>query len=179
MKKLIALFLVFLVLFNALGFYGLLVGIQYHKSQQLVQRLDTNQYLEEETVTIRLPMSIPYFNDADSYRRVDGQIEHNGEFFRLVKEKLVKDTLYIVCIKDNDTKKIRQALADHVKTFTDKPVNAKHNGKLQISIIKDFLPSSIAIASASTGWTSEVTATQLTHLFNSITPAFIGPPPRC
>jgi len=179
LKRLSALFLAFLVLFNALGFYGLLIGIQYHSSQVLGQRLDRDQYLEEETMTIRLPLSIPYHNDGNSYRRVDGQIEHNGEFFRLVKQKLAHDTLYIVVIKDNDTKHIRQALADYVKTFTDNPVDTKHNGKLLTTIIKDFLPSSMNISSASTGWTYEVAATEFNTHLSSIAIDFFGPPPRC
>ncbi len=124
-------------------------------------------------------MSIPYYNDADSYRRVDGQIEYDGEFFRLVKEKLVNDTLYIVCIKDHESKKIKQALADYVKTFTDKPVDTKHNGPPLKTIIKDFLPSSMKISAASSGWTREVAVTETDGLYSSEAPAFSGPPPRC
>ena len=35
------------------------------------------------------------------YERVNGEFEHNGEFFKLVKQKLENDTLNIVCIKDH------------------------------------------------------------------------------
>ena len=96
-------------------------------------------------------MTLPYHLDSE-YERVDGEIEHDGEFYRLVKQKLEKDTLYIVCIKDHDSKRIKQALADYVKTFTDKPVDAKHQGKFSASFIKDFLPTSIEITPASAGW---------------------------
>ena len=178
LKKLIAVFLVFLLLFNALGFYGVFVGLQYKTGLDLVQRLDKQDYQQEETVTIKVPMALPYHIDTEVYERVDGEIEHNGEFYRLVKQKLEKDTLYIVCIKDQDSKRIKQALADYVKTFTDKPVDAKQSGKLFTGFIKDFLPSSIEITPASSGWNYTVATISLCDSFSSRSIAVFSPPPQ-
>jgi len=177
LKKSIAIFLVFLLLFNALGFFGLFVGLRYKNAIDLVERLDNNQYLEEQTVTLKVPMTIPYHLDSE-YERVDGEIEHNGEFYRLVKQKLQKDTLYIVCIKDQDSKRIKQALADYVKTFTDKPVDAKSTGKFSINFIKDFLPTSIEIAPASAGWNYAVSTADILDSFSSRSIAVVSPPPQ-
>ncbi len=177
MKRSIAIFLIFLLLFNALGFYGLFVGLRYKTASDLVARLDKQQYLDEETVTLRIPMTIPYHLDSE-YERVDGEIEHNGEFYRLVKQKLQKDTLYIVCIKDHDSKRIKQALADYVKTFTDKPVQAKHSGKFSVNFIKDFLPTSIEITPASAGWNYSIEKVGLCDLFSSRNITVFSPPPR-
>ena len=143
----------------------------------MVERLDNHQYLEEQTVTLKVAMTIPYHLDSE-YERVDGEIEHNGEFYRLVKQKLEKDTLYIVCIKDQDSKRIKQALADYVKTFTDKPVDAKSTGKFVASFIKDFLPTSIEITPASTGWNYTVVLANTIHSFNSRSIAVFSPPPQ-
>lgn len=178
LKKLIAIFLVFLLLFNALGFYGVFVGLQYKIGLDLVQRLDKHDYQREETVTIKVPMALPYHIDTGVYERVDGEIEHKGEFYRLVKQKLEKDTLYIVCIKDQDSKRIKQALADYVKTFTDKPVDAKQSGKFFTGFIKDFLPSSIEITPASSGWNYTVVTITLCDSFNSRSIAVFSPPPQ-
>lgn len=177
MKRLIAIFLVFLLLFNALGFYGLFVGLRYKTASDLVARLDKQQYLDEETVTLKIPMAIPYHPDSE-YKRVDGEIEHDGEFYRLVKQKLQKDTLYIVCIKDYDSKRIKQALADYVKTFTDKPVDAKNSGKVFNTFIKDFLPTSIEITPASAGWNYSLLVAGNNDSFNSRSVAVVSPPPQ-
>ena len=177
MKRLIAIFLVLLLLFNALGFYGLFVGLRYKTSIDLVQRLNNQDYLDEETVTIKVPLTVPYHLDSE-YERIDGEIEHNGEFYRLVKQKLEKDTLYIVCIKDHDSKRIKQALADYVKTFTDKPVDTKHSGKALSTFIKDFLPTSIGISPASAGWNYSVALADIFDPFNSRTVAVFSPPPQ-
>jgi len=178
LKKSIAIVLIFLVLFNALGFYGLLIGLRYKNTLDLVQRLDSHQYSEDETVTLKVPMAIPYHIDSETYERVDGEIEHNGEFYRLVKQKLAKDTLYIVCIKDNDSKKIKQALSDYVKTFTDKPVDAKQTSKFLTGFIKDFLPSSIEITPASAGWNYSVTLSSKCDFFTNRSLAVFSPPPQ-
>ena len=143
-----------------------------------MQRLDKQEYLEEETVTLQVPMALPYHIDTDVYDRVDGEIEYKGEFYRLVKQKLEKDTLYIVCIKDHDSKRIKQALTDYVKTFTDKPVDAKQSGKFFIGFIKDFLPSSIEITPASSGWNYSVAKTSSCDSFSSRSIAVFSPPPQ-
>ena len=160
-----------------MGFYGLFVSLRYKSAADLVERLDRDEYLDEETVTLKIPMTIPYHPDSE-YERVDGEIEHDGEFFRLVKQKLEKDTLYIVCIKDFDSKRIKQALADYVKTFTDKPQDAKHAGKSFTNFIKDFLPTSTEIQQASTGWNCSVTLADTFESFSSRYLAVISPPPR-
>lgn len=177
LKRLTAIFLVLLLLFNALGFYGLFVGLRYKTAMDLVQRLDNHDYQEAETVTLKVPLTVPYHLDSE-YERVDGEIEHNGEFYRLVKQKLEKDTLYIVCIKDQDTKRIKQALADYVKTFTDKPVDAKHAGKFLTSFIKDFLPTSIEITPATAGWNYSVALADIFDSLSSRSLAVVSPPPQ-
>jgi hypothetical protein len=177
-KKIVALFLVFLLLFNALGFYGLLQGLRYKTALDLVHRLDNDLYAEDETLTIKVPIAIPYQLDSEDYERVDGEIEYEGELYRLVKQKFESDTLFIVCIKDHDSKRIKQALADYVKTFTDKPFHAKHSGKIFISLIKDFLPTSISLSAAAKGWNYSVTLESPPAFYDNRTVTVFTPPPR-
>jgi hypothetical protein len=177
LKRIIAIFLVVLLLFNALGFYGLLAGLKYKSTIEMVERLDQQQYSHTETITIAVPFAIPYQQDSE-YSRVDGEIEHNGEFYRLVKQKFEKDTLFIVCIKDHQSKRIKHALADYVKTFTDKPVNAKHAAKGSITFIKDFLLTSINISHASQGWNCALIQASFLDYFYDRTPVVFTPPPR-
>ena len=75
MKKLAAILLAVLILFNTLGFYAVLVGLRYKVKQDLVQRLDEDQYRQEETITMKVPLSVPYYMDDQGYERVNGEIE--------------------------------------------------------------------------------------------------------
>ena len=178
MKKAVSILLVILLLFNALGFYGLLRGLQYKTTLDLVNRLDSQQYSKDETITIKVPFAIPYQLDSDGYERVNGEIQYKGEFYRLVEQKLERDTLFMVCIRDHASNRIEQALEDYVKTFTDKPSHAKNTGKTFVSFIKDFIPTSISISSESNGWNHIVFSTPFTHNFTSRSLAVFVPPPQ-
>jgi hypothetical protein len=109
---------------------------------------------------------------------VDGQIKVDGQYYRLVEQKLSRDTLYIVCIKDHASDRIMQALEDYVKTFTDQPSQAKNTGKSLISFIKDFLPTSILVSSMSDGWNSTVVPKRFAEDFTSRSLAVFTPPPK-
>jgi hypothetical protein len=152
-KKGITISVLILFLLNAVGLYGILVGLQFKFAAEANKELDDDLYSTTDAITIQVPLSLPYSIEEQDYHRVTGEFEHQGEIYRLVKQKLNRDTLYIVCIKDSKSKKINQALADYVKTFTDRPFNAKQHGtKLIYSIIKDFLNTGIKIENDSDGW---------------------------
>lgn len=177
MRTAIAIFLVVLILFNIMGFYGLLVGLSLKAKHEISKRLDNDQYHEEETITLKVPLSIPYYSGNGEYERVEGEIQHEGEFYRLVKQKMEHDTLYIVCIRDHKIKHIKQALADYVKTFTDKPVS-KSKGKGQISFIKDYLPALFSLSDGVDGWNRTLSWCSEAISYQSRSVPFFGPPPK-
>ena len=133
------------------GYYGVFVGLKFSSEISLREQFDDESYANEE-VTIKVPIAIPYATDSKGYERVDGEFEHNGQIYRLVKQKLQNDTLFIVCVKDNQTQKINQELADYVKSYTDKPFSTKQATKTISIFSKDFISSTTSIESASTGW---------------------------
>ena len=178
LKRIISIFLVFLLFLNTLGFYGLLQGLRYKTTLELVQRLDNDRYSTEETILLKIPVAVPYQIDSEDYERVDGEFEHQGEFYRLVKQKYQNDTLFIVCIKDHAGKRIEQAVTDYVKTFTDKPIDATHSGKVVTNFIKDYLPSRITINTISTGWNSELAFALKKYDLLNHDQSIASPPPR-
>jgi hypothetical protein len=138
-KRGFTLFLLALFLLNVLGYYGVLVGLQIKNAQNLSAQFDEDDYAREHEVTIKVPLAIPYQSDSREYVRVNGEFEHEGDVYKMVKQRLQRDTLYIVCVKDNTSKKINQALKDYVKSYTDKPLNQKGNTKTTQNFIKDFI----------------------------------------
>lgn len=180
MRRLISILLVVLILFNALGYYGIFVGLRFKTTQDLIHRLDISAYTEAETFTLKLPLAVPYNDDSREYKRTDGEIEYQGEFYRMVKQKLSNDTLYIVCLKDHRSQHIKEALNDYVKTFTDKPVNAsQQNTKIQLGFIKDYLPVKIALTSGTTGWVcNSMHNSRIIDLTSNPNLSLISPPPK-
>jgi len=154
LKRIITILLLFLFLLNALGFYAIFMGIEYHQARWQNARLDEDQYADDQAITIKVPLAVPYAADQEEFQRVTGEFEHEGEVYRLVKQKLTRDTLVVICVKDVTGKKIRQALSAYVKTFADHPINTKSQGKLLLTLLKDYLLVGIRLSPQSAGWSA-------------------------
>src|SRR6185312_15247852 len=97
LKRLFSLALILIVLLNTMGYYVIFISLQYKHDAAIIKKLDTNHYDAFQTVTLKLPMSVPYRINEESFTRVDGVIEHKGEHYRLVKQKYTNDTLTVIC----------------------------------------------------------------------------------
>jgi hypothetical protein len=177
-KKLLTLFLLALFLLNVLGYYGVFVGLQVKSGQAMRDRFDSENYSAEQQLTIKVPITIPYATDSRGYERVDGEFEHKGQVYRLIKQKLQSDTLFIVCIKDNQAAKINQALADYVKTFTDKPESSKQSSGPMFKFSKDYLSKTIEITSSSIGWAYFLSFATKSYYALAGVQDSVSPPPR-
>ncbi len=167
-----------LFLLNVLGYYGVFVGLQFKNAREMQARFDNEEYSRTQEVTIKVPLTIPYATDSREYSRVDGEFEHQGETYRMVKQKLQRDTLYIVCVKDNASQDVKQALADYVKTFSDKPVSEKSNSKTVQSLIKDYIVSAITLQTGSDGWNHVLTQGTQAKEYNTLFIQLNSPPPQ-
>lgn len=125
-----------------------------------------------------MPLAVPYATNDSEFARVDGELEHQGQFYRLVKQRLSMDTLYLVCVKDTKTMKIRQALTDYVKTFTDKPLDAKSPASTFSTFIKDFMTTTISVQSGSSGWELSVGPSSVAVSLTDFSRSISSPPPR-
>ena len=176
MRKAISICLVVLLLLNVMGYYGLFLGLKYKNSVQVTTRIEARDYLDSETVTIKIPLSVPYYGDTD-FERVDGEIEHEGQFYRLVKQRLQKDTLEVVCIRDTSAEHIHEVLTDYVNTFTDQATDRSGAKSIQ-SFIKDYFASTFSLREAANGWS--VSLSYLDPVVGLSDPfrTFPSPPPR-
>lgn len=118
MQRSISTILVSLVLMNVMGYYGLLVGLQYRNTQNLITQIDAGTYADSETRSLKIPL--PGNPGSVEYDRVDGEFEKDGQVFRLVKQRLYKDTFHIVFIRDEMGTLIKHAMADYARSFSEK-----------------------------------------------------------
>jgi len=155
MKRVLSIVFLFLFLLNVMGYYGVFMGLQLGHERQARIKLDLGDYSPGREVVIKVPLTVPYSTDQKEFVRVDGEFEHLGEYYRLVKQKLFKDTLFIVCVKDDNLKEMHQALTDYVKTFANAPVSSaksSSNNETSFSFIKDYTSGTIALTMQETGW---------------------------
>ena len=163
---------------NVMGYYGLFIGLQLRNNVAMQTRLNLEDFHPSQIVTIEIPLSLPYGAAASDFERVDGTFIHDGEVYRLLKQKVANDILTVQCVKDSEAQKIQQALTEYVKTFTDDQ-STSSQGKSVFSFIKDYLPESIAIRSSSDGWAADLIRNSCLKIFiPSFVSSIIHPPER-
>jgi hypothetical protein len=159
------------------GYYFVYLGLRFQANTEMTQRLDTESYTDEETITIKIPFTLPYWSDSKDFERVSGEFVHNGEFFKLVKQELKNDTLFVVCIQDFKEKRNFNFMAGFAKLSTDVPMSSKQTLKLFGSILKDFVPTSNSMIS--TKPLALIHITYASEQFSLIAAAYpvLSPPP--
>jgi len=177
LKRISSITLIAILLLNTMGYYVILIGMQYEHDLTMTKALDINHYEVSQEVTLKLPMSVPYMQNNDDFVRVDGVIEHGGEHYRLVKQKYANDTLTIVCIRDAAQKRIADDMANYVNTFADNVPGHNGNVKQSITFIKDFLPQYTVITSLTLGWESNIPCQRFSsNMIASFEASIIHPP---
>ena len=176
LKRLFSIALLLVFLFNVVGYYGVYLGLRYHANQALKQKLDSESYQEEEMLTVKIPFALPYQMDWKGYQRIDGGFDHNGQFYKLVKHKVERDTLYIMYIRDHQETDLFKALVDIVQSNTDIPVS-KTALKFLENFAKDYIPTISLIQVASTGWCLDTPFSRPVYSIITVPSLVYSPPP--
>lgn len=141
MKKLFSILLLAVFTFNLGGYYVVFKWLQISAHHDLIQKLETDQYDENETIELKLAITLPYANQvSNGFKRVDGRFEYEGNIYKLVKQKFELDTLYIVCIKDHKEKELINDFREYAKNTHDTPGSSskKDSGNTLKQINKDY-----------------------------------------
>lgn len=177
MKRSISTVLVTLVLMNVMGYYGLLVGLQYRNAQNLIARIDSGVYGDLETRSIKIP--VPDNPGSEKYDRVDGEFEQDGQVFRLVKQRLYKDTFHIVFIKDEMGTLIKQAMADYARSFSEKNLEDENQLIVLPVFIREYFSKPYQFEADRSTFASNVVRNPNSKVFiDNFSASIIHPPER-
>lgn len=123
MKKLTAILLLAILIFNWIG-YRFVVDYWQHKADiQLEARLDKNQYDESQLIELKIPIHLPYQTTWAGYERYDGEISLNGTLYKYVERKVSDDTLYLKCLPNTKKMHLETAKDDYFKNTNDVAAN--------------------------------------------------------
>jgi hypothetical protein len=67
MRGILAYALVFLILLNIGGYHALFLGIQINSTNQLIKKLDANAFNPDETLLVKVPITVPYASDSKDF----------------------------------------------------------------------------------------------------------------
>ncbi len=135
LKRLLAIPLLAIYLFNTVGYQLLFSLLIQHSDKLLVQRLDQNQYDDNDLLQIKIPLHLPYYSSQSDYERLDGEANYKGVAYRYVKRKVANDTLYILCLKNEAKTQLKGAQTDYAKKATDLPVEKNNSSNKKMNYL--------------------------------------------
>lgn len=137
MRKVLSYAILILFLFNVGGYYLVFVGLNLRADQALKTKINNDTFNHEETFLFKIPVTLPYPINSN-FERAIGEFEHNGEFYRLVKQKFENDTIHVVCIKDNQKRHLKKIMLDFTKQSNDIPTASNTASNLLSKLYHDF-----------------------------------------
>jgi len=149
---------------------------------ELHAEIEKNQHNTASEITLAIPMALPYgeMNANQQFERMSGAFEYKGEQYQFVKQKLERDTLFVVCIKNTAKEKIDQTIEGYVKTSNDHPTQSKQTLNLLSKLFKDYQRTvSISFISCNNNNNSESSISML-NTFVVLDPVYPipSPPPK-
>ena len=156
MKKLAAIFLLLIFLFNIGGYRLWFYFEQQQSDKRIAAILDNEEYDDADLITIKIPLKLPYQTDWTEFERTAGEVEMDGTIYKYVKRKVQEGELVLLCIPHYDKMHLNNAKDDFFKYANDlaqntsnkTPANPGHNLKNPLSdfylgsvdLQKDYLP---------------------------------------
>ncbi len=127
MKKIAAILLLALLLFNWVGYKLLINYLQKKADRQLEARIDFNDYDESQLMEIRVSLNMPYQNTWTDYERHYGEIQIDGKYYTYVKRKIEDGYLILKCISNAQKQQLKKTSNDIFKI--NNGIDQEKNGK--------------------------------------------------
>ncbi len=178
MKKLAAISLLILLLFNFIGYRFLFYALQQKANNTIVAKIDKQHYNDAELIALTVPLSMPYLTDSKDFERKDGEITLNGKVYHYVKQKVSQGNLILMCLPDEQNTHLQNAKSEFFKLANEVQDNtsSKKSGsssqivKLVISDYEQLQTVSYNFYSAQIHTSSFITASYALQKGKGITP---------
>lgn len=105
--------------------------IDFMQDQQatiLEARLDKEEYSNDQLVSIKTPLNLPYYTNSENFERTYGSINVNGVEYEYVKRRVYKDTVELLCLP-NDAKTNLQSVKNQLYQLSVEGTTSGSNKK--------------------------------------------------
>lgn len=140
MKKLAAILLMGVFMFNLFGYKLWVHYAEHHADKKLAAAVDNEQYDDAGLILIKKQISLPYYNNSAVYTRADGEVELNGMYYRYVKYRIHNNMLEMLCLPNTQKTNINKAKDNYFSATADieKNSNGKNKSPEKNSLKKTF-----------------------------------------
>lgn len=112
------LFLLILV-FNFVGYRVVIAYMQEGNNTAVEKQLDRKEYSDEELVSIKTTLNLPYYSSSPEFERVYGSVNIKGVVYDYVKRRVYNDTLELLCLPNSAKTGLQNINNDLAKSSAD------------------------------------------------------------
>ncbi|HEY6082071.1 MAG TPA: hypothetical protein VIU45_01360 [Chitinophagaceae bacterium] len=178
MKKICAILLFSLFLFNLWGYYLLFISLRYRADRQLETRLDAGMYNSRETILLKTFLPLPYSPDSKDFERAQGEMVYQGLHYNVVKRRIFRDTLYTVYVRDPYKNRLYRKINEMVGLFTCAPAPSSRNAHAWDNLLKEYLPIIPLHSFQTEGFASQLFFPGIPGCLPCVAHTVLGPPPK-
>ena len=142
------------------------------------QKLAADDFENAPTITLKIPIALPYQFHQTGFQKASGNFEYDGEFFNLVKQKIEGDTLYAVCIKNLHKTALLKKMSGFEKVINNWPATSSRTYNLINTFIKDYVPGNTTKICGIKGWTLTIPFFNTCLRLLQGTSSPLSPPPK-
>ena len=142
MRRLTAILFSFVLLFNQFGYRIVISCLQNQQERFIENQLDQEAYRDDQLISIKMALNLPYYTGSSSYERAIGSVSLNGQEYEYVKQRIYQDTLELLCLPNPVKAKLKLVGNEVTKSVagSDAPLPVKKNKTgLKISLIDTFI----------------------------------------
>ena len=134
--------LLFLLVYNMLGYYVVFVFRQAAVKAEMANKLTLGKVETADLIVIKIPVPLYHQTDRRGFEEVRGQFEYKDKFYEMVRQKLEDDTLYVYCLNNEKKSGLFAELSQHTRSHV-MDLSGNPPGPLEKflkTFIKEYLP---------------------------------------
>jgi lipopolysaccharide export system protein LptC len=109
LKRLTAIFFLFVLLFNVAGYRIWFYYASEQATAKLIASVEEEQFQQDDLLTLTVPLTLPYQTDWADWEKVRGEIEIDGVRYQYVQRKVVGGQMVLQCLPNKVHTKIESA----------------------------------------------------------------------
>lgn len=140
MKKVFSILMCALLLYNIMGFPLVYWIGEYFANAGTAER-SPDHPAAGELLMLKIPIMIPYQTDWQVAEQAEGRVRRGDDFYQIVEQQLMNDTLYVKCKLDLSAKDRYLDLVSHVDKHVKGGVTDGKGKAPQVlkNFLKDYL----------------------------------------
>lgn len=135
LRRLFSILFAVLLLFNYVGYRFVIDYAIQQERAHTSNRLNLKWYNDDELITIKAPINLPYYASSETFEQVWGSAEVDGVVYHFVKRRVYNDSLELLCLPDASKQRLQSVKNEITRLATDAAGNSHRKNTSTIKII--------------------------------------------